>query len=234
MRIEYFDGIPIVIRNEVTEGVDHYISYHPWSADYGSDTTAFVTQTFRGKTNEKGQKIAPSSSFYILNGDHRAGLAACEDTPTKVKYLMDNEHLKNHISDDFSILYYFLVLEGYIQHDTSRPTQNELCHGLDSARVMKFPNQFTSQVEYPHYVSYATYNQHYHAWSGTTALVITEGPAKGFYIISGDYFKFLAEPDTLQGKIDLLLLWEKNEKSRPNSTGGWHIDHSDSFEKLRI
>ena len=52
-----FDGIPIMVPNDIEDGEGFYVSYNSHSRDYGCNTTALV----------KGQ----GENFLILNGDHR-------------------------------------------------------------------------------------------------------------------------------------------------------------------
>lgn len=225
MRIEYFDGIPIVIHNVVTPGTDHYVSYHPYSEDYGSSTTAFVTQTRRDRVNPiTNMKIAPNSHFYILNGDHQKALAQCPDTPAKVKYLIDNKDLKNTHSESFDYLYDFLVTEGYTEQDPNRPTISERHFRDDPLHLHSF---------YDHYLSYVEAKQPF--YHPAIALVIPEGEAKGFYSIGSFHpetvLRQLTARSLLKDKIELMLKWE-SEQYLP-SAQVFVCEYSDDFSKLK-
>ena len=87
-QMKNFDGIPIMVPNDVISGDGFYVSYNSRDTEfYGCDTTALV----------KGQM----ENFLILNGDHTEkyielipkGYDAC------VEYFKENIELKNFGSD---------------------------------------------------------------------------------------------------------------------------------------
>lgn len=92
--IKYFNGIPVVIPNEVTKSSkeeNYYISYNPSYRDYGIDTTALVITI---GNNER-------HVFYTLKGNHSEGYDNCNSLKDCVRYFNDNKEQAHRICDEF-------------------------------------------------------------------------------------------------------------------------------------
>lgn len=80
------NGSLISVPNKVYDNDGYYVSYNNYDINiYGSDTTAIV--------------IDKSSSFLILNGDHRESLKGLSLNEV-CDYFHRNAHLKNKRSND--------------------------------------------------------------------------------------------------------------------------------------
>lgn len=87
--------IPIINEltpNEVMDLGEYHLSYNPFSADYGSRTTALVLA---------------NTVFLILDGDHRTQMAGAADTSGLqgcFDYFLENLDCANHNSEHHLIL----------------------------------------------------------------------------------------------------------------------------------
>lgn len=93
MNVEFFNGIPISIRpNTVYMLKDEncYVSYLPYTSDYGSDTTALV----------RADGIRPEK-FLILNGNHVRSFLELETYDSCVAYFKEHPDLKNKNSENW-------------------------------------------------------------------------------------------------------------------------------------
>lgn len=93
MGVEFFNGIPISIRpNTVYMLKDEncYVSYLPYTPDYGSDTTALV----------RADGVRPEK-FLILNGNHVREFLELATYDACVEYFKNHADLKNKNSESW-------------------------------------------------------------------------------------------------------------------------------------
>lgn len=84
--IQFFNGIPVNVPNEIRRNSDDfYISYNASTRDYGCPTTALV--------------LGGCEKFYILCGDHRKQYEEAETLEACLDYYRTNPELQHEYSD---------------------------------------------------------------------------------------------------------------------------------------